>query len=56
MLVFEVVCACDFEFLRTFLKILVTFVNKEVREIVLIIYGSTEYEFIAAIFIFKVLM
>ena len=44
MPVSEEVCACGFEFLRTFLRIFV-FVNEEVCEIVLIISGSTDYEF-----------
>ena len=42
---------CGFEFLRTFLRILVMFVNEEVCEIVFIISGSTYYEFSVAIFI-----
>ena len=55
-LVYEVVCTCGLEFLKTFLRIFVMFVNEEVCEIVLIISSSTDYEFSAAIFIFKVLM
>ena len=42
-LVYEVVCACGFEFLRTFLGIFVTSANEVVCEIVLIMRGSTEY-------------
>ena len=53
-LVYEVVCKCGLEFLKTFLKIFVMFVNE--CEIVLIISNSTEYEFSAAFFIFKVLL
>ena len=49
--VFEVVGACSFEFLKTFLKNFVMFVNEEVCEIVLIISGSTEYELSEAIFL-----
>ena len=37
-------------------RIFVMFVNKEVCEVVLIISSSTDYEFSAAIFIFKALM
>ena len=44
-LVYEVVCACGFEFLRNFLRIFVTFMNKSVREIFLIISSSTDHEF-----------
>ena len=40
-----------FEFLRTFLRIFVMFVNEEVYEIVFIISGSAYYKFSAAIFI-----
>ena len=43
--------ACGFEFLKTFLKNFVMFVNEEVCEIVLIISGSTEYELSEAIFL-----
>ena len=44
-------CACGFEFLRKVLKIFVMLLNEEVSEIVLIISGSTEYEFSATNFI-----
>ena len=47
--VFEEVGACSFEFLKTFLKNFVMFVNEEVCEIVLITIGSTEYELSEAI-------
>ena len=56
MLVHEVVCACSLEFLKIFSRIIVMIVNEEVWEIVLIISNGTDYEFSAAIFIFKVLM
>ena len=56
MLVYEVVCACGLEFLKTFVRILVMFVNEEMCEIVLIISSSTDYEFSTAFFIFKALM
>ena len=51
MLVYEVVCTCGFEFLRTFLRICAMFLNEKVCEIVLIISDSTEYDFSASIFI-----
>ena len=49
-------CACGLEFLKTFLRIFVMFLNEEVCEIVLIISSSTDYEFSAAIYIFKALI
>ena len=49
MLVYEVVCTCGFEFLRTFLRICAMFVNEKVCEIVLIISDSTKHEFSTAI-------
>ena len=55
-LVYEVVWACGLEFLKTFLRIFVLFVEEDVCEIVLIINNSTDYEFSAAIYIFKTLM
>ena len=56
MLVYEVVCACGLAFLKTFVRILVMFVNEEMCEIVLIISSSTDYEFSTAFFIFKALV
>ena len=50
------VCACGLEFLKTFMRIFVMFVNEEVCEIALIISSSTDYELSAAFFIFKALM
>ena len=44
-------CIVWFLIFENFFRIFVTFVNKEVCEIILIISGSTEYEFSAAIFI-----
>ena len=41
-LVYEVVHVCDFEFLRTFLRIFVMFENEGMCEIVLIISDSTD--------------
>ena len=54
MPVSEEVCACGFEFLRTFLRIFV-FVNEEVCEIVLIKVAVLTMSS-TAIFYFKVLM
>ena len=56
MLVYEVVCACGYEFLKTFMRIFLMFLNEEVCEIVLIISSSTDYKFSAAFFIFMALM
>ena len=41
----RLVCASSFEFLRTFFRIFVMFVNEKVCEIALIISGSTDNEF-----------
>ena len=49
-------CACGLEFLKTFLRIFVMFVNEDVCEIVFTISSSTDYEFSAAMYIFKALM
>ena len=49
-------CTCGLELLKTFLRIFVMFVNKDVCEIVFIISSSTDYEFSAAMYIFKALM
>ena len=56
MLVYEVVCACGYEFLKTFMRIFLMFLNEEVCEIVLIISSSTDCKFSAAFFIFMALM
>ena len=56
MLVDEVVCACVYEFLKTFMRIFLMFLNEEVCEIVLIISSSTDCKFSAAFFIFMALM
>ena len=56
MLVYEVVCACGYEFLKIFMRIFLMFLNEEVCEIVLIISSSTDYKFSAAFFIFMALM
>ena len=48
--------ACGLECLKTFMRILVMFVNEEVCEMLLTISSSTDDEFSAAIFIFKALM
>ena len=44
-----------FEFFKTVMRIFVMFVNEEVCEIVLIKSSSSDYEFYAAILIFKAL-
>ena len=42
---YEIVCVSRLEFLRTFLRIFVAFVNAEMCEFILFISGSTDYEF-----------
>ena len=49
------VCVCVWSW-KVFMIIFVMFVNEEVCEIVLIINSCTDYEFSAAILIFKLLM